>query len=345
MSIINNFLEKITGLDLDGSDKAAAERPCANCPSNCSIAGEACSLCEPYKKRLIDAVYHVDHIDEFRAQYEVVGAGKAASATGTVICPRCGGPSANHAICDYCGAKLSDEPVSSGKIQVAAASDIPNPIMDVQNIIYERYDAIVNKFTSQKSSGSLISSLFAELLSVSDENGVESALGAKMSESEIKEAAALYKVSVGEYLTGLDNGKYLNLSAKKQADKQGESTFSPAAAGMAGMAGIGMFASELMSESGRKRPYDMPQRPAQQWGSPRPAQRSDPNPAQSGARPVRPGKQIPEQGRVRPSQSDERRSPEPSRSRPSRSDESRPQRQQGGSSDRWKERDPSRRRG
>ena len=58
MSFINDLLEKITGLDLDGSDSketAVVERPCANCPSNCAIAGNACSVCQPYKKKLIDA--------------------------------------------------------------------------------------------------------------------------------------------------------------------------------------------------------------------------------------------------------------------------------------------------
>lgn len=52
MSLINSFLEKITGLDLDGSDskEIAVERPCANCPSDCAIAGDACTICEPYKK-------------------------------------------------------------------------------------------------------------------------------------------------------------------------------------------------------------------------------------------------------------------------------------------------------
>ena len=55
MSFINDFLEKITGLDLDGSDSketAVVERPCANCPSNCAIAGTACAVCQPYKKKL-----------------------------------------------------------------------------------------------------------------------------------------------------------------------------------------------------------------------------------------------------------------------------------------------------
>ena len=339
MSLINDFLEKITGLDLDGSSEPVVNHPCSNCPSNCAIAGEACALCEPYKKKLIDAVYHVEHIDEFRAQYEVVGKEQIAASEGTVTCPYCGGPSSSHYVCDYCGAKLSDKPVSSEKIQVAAASDIPNPIMQAQDIIYERYDAIVSKYAEQKtSSDSFLSKLFSELLSSGSDDDSGSILGTKMSEAEIKEAAGLYGVSVGDYLTGLDNGKYLNLTAKKEADQQGRASWSPSAAGMAGMAGIGMVASGLInSGSGRRRPQDDLQRPSQWDSQPRQPQIREPRPSQNRPRPQQESR--PEE-RVRPSssQSSRRRPEEPSRERPS-------QRSQPSSSDRWKERDPSRRRG
>lgn len=347
MSLINDFLEKITGLDLDGSDKTVVERPCSNCPSNCAIAGEACTLCEPYKKKLIDAVYHVDHLDEFRAQYEVVGTAASASAVGTITCPRCGGPSSNHNVCDYCGTKLSDEPVSSGKIQVAAASDIPNPIMNAQDIIYDRYNAIVKKYVSQKSSsGSFLSNLFSELIGMESSDDATSALGAKMSEAEIKEAAGLYNVSVGDYLTGLDNGKYLNLSAKKQADAQGKSTWSPSSIGMAGMAGIGMIASGLMnSGSGKRRPQSMPQHTPQYRDQPHPVQHSNPRPEQKieqrkpkpvqpDSRPSQRDTRPTETNRTRPSKISNDRSSEPIHSRPS----------QPSSSEHWKDRDPSRRR-
>ena len=331
MSIFSDLVEKVTGLDLDGSSQSTAQHPCSNCPSNCAIAGEACALCEPYKKRLIDAVYHVDHIDEFRAQYEVVSNITASPAGGTITCPRCGGPSANHSVCDYCGATLSDEPVSSGKIQVTAASDIPNPIMDAQNIIFERYAAIVKKFTAQKSSsGSFFSNLFSELFETDSDDDSDSTLGAKMSEAEIKEAAALYKVSVGEYLTGLDNGKYLNLSAKKAADAQGHSGWSPASAGAAGLAGIGMFAHEFMSEAGRrKHPQNVPQRPH------RPDENRPSRPQQySDAKPSKPAEPRPSQSKSKPDRD--------SFSRPA--SQNKPQHEEHSQSDHWKERDPSRRR-
>ena len=274
MSLINDFLEKITGLDLDGSDSkesAVVERPCANCPSNCAIAGTACSVCQPYKKKLIDAVYHIDHLDEYYDRYEVVSTPQTVSG-GTTHCTHCGANSADPYVCEYCGSQLSEAPASSGKIQVSAASEIPNPIMEAQDIIWERYSVVIKQFGSNmfKNSavkGSLIGDLFSQLLGAEDEADEEtSALGSKMSEAEIREAASLYNVSVGTYLTGLDNGKYLTLKGKKEADAQGvsnTSSFAPASMGLPGMAAVGMFAESIFSNSsGRRRPQQFPQRPS-----------------------------------------------------------------------------------
>lgn len=274
MSFINDFLEKITGLDLDGSDSketGTVERPCANCPSNCAIAGTACSVCQPYKKKLIDAVYHIDHLDEYYDRYEVVSKPQEASG-GTTHCTHCGANSADPYICEYCGSRLSEAPASSGKIQVSAASEIPNPIMEAQDIIWERYSVVIKQFGSNmfKNStvkGSLIGDLFSQLLSSEDEADKEtSALGDKMSEAEIREAASLYNVSVGNYMTGLDNGKYLTLKGKKEADAQGTaaaSTFTPDSMGLPGMAAVGMFASSIFSNSsGRRSPQYKPNEPS-----------------------------------------------------------------------------------
>ncbi|MBR6088467.1 MAG: hypothetical protein IKP86_00940 [Anaerolineaceae bacterium] len=371
MSIINDFLEKVTGLDLDGSDKKVVERPCSNCPSNCAIAGEACTLCEPYKKKLIDTIYHVNNIDEFRAQYEVVSNVQSVPSGGTITCPRCGGPSANHYVCDYCGAKLTDQPAPSGKIQVSSASEIPNPIMDAQNIIYDRYNAIVKKYTAQKpSSGSFWSNLISEFLGTEGESE-DSPLGAKMSEAEIKEAAALYRISVGDYLTGLDNGKYLTLNAKKEADKAGRSGWSPESAGIAGVAGIGMIASGLMKNPNRRKPSQVPgkqwedrpqnpeRRPVQpsEQRPPRPPQHPEQDPAYPGrkapsqdrSRPaessrVKPSEQAPSQNRIRPSESTRVKPSEQNRPRPERQPASRPaEKSENSGSDHWKERNPGRR--
>ena len=287
MSIINDFLEKITGLDLDGSDSKenAVKHPCANCPSNCVIAGTACPVCEPFKRRLIDAVYHVDHLDEYYAKYEVVS--KPQNVSGGTHCTHCGANSADPYICEYCGSKLADAPASSGKIQVSAASEIPNPIMEAQDIIWERYDTLMKQFSTVglKTSmvkGSLIGDLMSQIFNSDNEDEETSALGAKMSEAEIREAAGLYNVSVGSYLTGLDNGRYLTLKGKKEADKQAasasvpSSSYDPASIGLPGMAAIGMFASSIFGGGNRRRrPHDFPQKPSQPVYRDRPRQPSD----------------------------------------------------------------------
>ena len=296
MSIITDILEKITGLDLDGSDKPAApvtERPCSNCPSNCALAGPACDVCVPYKKKLIDWVYHVDHLEEFLAQYEVVSPARDAASYGTTHCPFCGANSADPYNCEYCGSVLSEKPAPSGKIQVSAASEIPNPIMEAQNVIWERYKAVIGKkqaFIKTSIKGSLIGDLFSQLFtSENGEEEEESQLGAKMSEAEIREAASLYKVTVGEYLTGLDNGRYLTLSGKKEADAQKLSGagLTPESIGLPGMAAVGGFAGSIFRDFERRRKPSRPQetrRPSSSNESRRPSS----DELQRPSRPARP---------------------------------------------------------
>ena len=235
--------------------EAAIERPCSNCPGICSIAPDACSVCQPYKEKMIDAIYWVDHKDELISRYEVVGAN---TQQGAVICPHCGGHSEDHYVCEYCGSKLQE---GTGKIQVASAADIPNPVMEAQDLIFARYEAVkdfagadeayglVDALSGVGSKG-LLSSIFDALMGDSDGNDSKT-IGNKMTESEIREMADYYKVSVSEYLTGLDNGKYLTLSNKKTAaaaeqtyssthmdDMQGSSPLS-GLAGLAGAIGLG----------------------------------------------------------------------------------------------------------
>lgn len=257
MSILSELLQSLTGTS-SNEKETVTDRPCANCPSDCAIAGEACSVCEPYKKKLIDAVYYVNNIEEYYAKYEVTGVGE--SAAETVTCPFCGGQSANLRVCEYCGSRLSDT-AETGKIRVANASDIPNPIMQAQDIIYERADAVIAKYSDKSDSDGILSKL-ASLLTGSSADEEEADLGAKMSVDEIKEAASLYGVSVGDYLTGLDNGKYLTLSARKQAESAGGSSasYAPAAFGAAGLAGVGLLASKLFGNKNQtaqqRRPED-----------------------------------------------------------------------------------------
>lgn len=247
MSILSSLLQQLISPD---NEEEVTERPCPNCPSHCAIAGQgACPECEPYKKKLIDQIYNVRHLDEFYDRYEVTGPTQI-SVSGKVTCPVCGAHSANPYICEYCDSRISDAPESSGKIQVEKASDIPNPIMDAQDIIFERFDAVIKKYTSSKESRSLLGDLFDALTGGDDDE--DDSLGAKMSEAEIKEAAKLYKMDVADYLTGLDNGTCLTLKGKKAADQQAQTSSAasePAAFGLPGIAGLGLLSSALIHQT------------------------------------------------------------------------------------------------
>ena len=255
MSILDALFGGLFGDEEEEQQEATIEHPCSNCPGSCSIAPDACSVCQPYKEKMIDAIYWVEHKDELISRYEVVGTN---TQQGAVICPHCGGHSEDHYVCEYCGSKLQD---GTGKIQVASAADIPNPVMDAQDLIFARYEAVKDFAGADEAYGlvdalsgvgsrGLLSSIFDALMGDSDGNDSKT-IGNKMTESEIREMADYYKVSVGEYLTGLDNGKYLTLSNKKTAaaaeqtyssthmdDMQGSSPLS-GLAGLAGAIGLG----------------------------------------------------------------------------------------------------------
>lgn len=237
MSLFSKLLNSLSGKK---ESAAVSERPCSNCPSDCAVAGNACSICEPYKKKLIDQIYLIDHIDEYYSRYEVTG----ITGETAVNCPYCGARSGNPFICEYCGSKLSE---ATGKIRVEKASDIPNPVTDAQDIIFERADVIA-KYASG-TSGSSGNSIFSSLVSFLNESAytdTQNPLGAKMSESEIKEAASLYGVSVSDYLTGLDNGKYLTLAGKKAEGLSASTEYT----GIPGVAGIGMLAGAMLGNNG-----------------------------------------------------------------------------------------------
>ncbi len=246
MSILKKLFSALTGSSKEKD--TVTERPCANCPSDCAIAGEACTVCEPYKKKLIDTIYYVNNLEEFLNRYEVVGlAGLAA-----VNCPHCGAVSNDPYICEYCGSKLSE---GSGKIRVAKASDIPNPVMQAQDIIWERAEAVIKyaEDDSTESSG-ILDELLSALTGSAASDSAENPLGAKMSEDEIKQAASLYGVTVGEYLTGLDNGKYLTLAGKKKQDTYASTGTGSTAASIPGVAGVGMMAGAMFGSHTFSRP-------------------------------------------------------------------------------------------
>ncbi|MBQ1334953.1 MAG: hypothetical protein IIY34_06345 [Clostridia bacterium] len=203
--------------DLFGMSSEKADRnftpPSPLCPGDCPIGPEACAECSPYKERLNDALYNVDHIDEYYDRFEVTG---SAQSTGqTTLCPHCGAASEDPFRCEYCGMQLKE---GDGKVRVASANDIPDPIIEARDIIYDRYSEVVSKYGGDASSegmptgGSLISMLLGL---IADEGGESEGLGARMSREDITEAANIYGVSLSAYLNGLDNGKYLTLERKK----------------------------------------------------------------------------------------------------------------------------------
>ncbi len=261
MSVLDNLFSSLTGGDGPGK-----EHPCRNCPGDCPIAGEACEICRPYKEKLLDALYNVEHAEELRARYVVSPSGAPA---GTVTCPYCGAPSANRVICEFCGMELGE---GDGKIYVASAAEIPNPILDARDIIYDRYAAVGGRYTAASSylsqigvqkTGGFLSGLL-DLLNGGDSEG----LGTKMTEAEILEAAGLYGMTVAQYLSGLDNGSCLPLSEKKQEDQR-----RVYAAGTAAIPGAG-YAARRPNRQERPAPPP-PRRPGGNLRSPRNRQRRE----------------------------------------------------------------------
>ena len=200
MSILGNLLDGVFG----GEEKNEP-KPCPNCLSTCSFFPDACGECAAYKEKLIDALYDVEHLEEYYDRYAVVS---AAVAEGTVNCPACGAPNPASALaCEFCGTKLRE---GGAKIQVSSASEIPDPIQLAQDVIFERQE-IIQKYEREKSG--FLENL-TELLSGEE----EASLTGRMSTDEVKAVAAEYGVSVHTYLQGLDNGTYLTASMKKKKD-------------------------------------------------------------------------------------------------------------------------------
>ena len=253
MSLLANLINSLTGGD--GEDFTP---PSSLCPGNCAIGPEACAECLPYKERLKDALYNVEHLEEFNARYEVV----STLASGFTTCPHCLAPSADRFVCEYCGMQIAED---DGKIRVTSANDIPDPIIEARDIVYDRHSEVVDKYSKDSSSGGLLSSLLDLLDGENDGDG----LGKRMSKEEISEAAALYGVSVSAYLNGLDNGTYLTLSEKKQADSVSSVTSVGGAAVAGGILGQGgsLFTQggNLFTQGGSLHPQ---QRPARRPGTP-----------------------------------------------------------------------------
>ena len=212
-----------------GSDASDFTPPTTLCPGDCPLGPGACGQCRPYKEKLKEALYNVDHLDAFLARYEVTG----GQSTGATTCPHCGAPSENPFVCEYCGMQIRED---DGKIRVASANDIPDPILEAQNIIFERHSAIVGRAEETAGAGDLPSSLLVLLGGAMD---TSDGLGKRMTKEEIAEAAKSYGVSVSAYLNGLDNGKYLTWEEKKRSSASGF--------GAGGMLGAGLGGAALGS--------------------------------------------------------------------------------------------------
>lgn len=270
MAILGNILNNLLNLNEDSSSRTA--KPCKNCPSSCELFPDSCELCKPFKEKLIDQLYDVEHPEEFNARYEVVG---TAQAEGSVTCPSCGGPNpASAFVCEYCGIQLRE---SSGKIRVSSASEIPDPIQLAQDTIFERRQAVCQK---QESDTGLLEGI-ANLLNAKD---TSDDFGERMTNEEIEETAQSYGVSVSAYLQGMDNGKYLTASAKKLQ----QASVTSASAGAVGGAALGLGSSYIISHAAgqAKTPSAHPHRPdnAPQPPGPDPhpyAQHNDSRPGQS----------------------------------------------------------------
>lgn len=264
MSLLDSLLSSLTG----SGDNNAFTPPHALCPGSCPIGPEACERCLPYKQRLNDALYNVDHLEEFLDRYVV-----ETVSTGATECPHCGAPSADPFICEYCGLQIQPD---DGKIRVESANDIPDPIIEARDIIYERQSEIVSSYSQSQSGGGLLASLL-DLLGGS----AEERLGARMSKEEITEAAKLYGVSISSYLNGLDNGSYLTLEKKKAEDQVSQHSAMGTGLGLTGGAVLGG-----MTGYGSPRPPQRP--PIQQPQSVHQANRPPQRPQQSYSRPQQP---------------------------------------------------------
>ena len=250
MSLLSGLIDSLTGKD----DSETVIHPCGNCESNCGVYPKACEECKPYKEQLVNALYNVANIDAFYAKYEVVS--PESVPAGTTTCPYCGAP-ASGAVCEYCGSRIAE---SNGNIQVSSAGEIPNPIIEARDIIYNRR-SVIDKYsdTSDSASTDLLGSIVSAL--TGGDKDAENSLGTAMTESEIKTMAEKYSVSVRDYLEGLDMGTYLTKTAYEK--KQAAQTVS--ATGIAaGTAGVGAVAGSALGNYGYShRPANMPQMPPQ----------------------------------------------------------------------------------
>lgn len=257
MAILENLFNSL----FDQNDSGSSAKPCKNCPSSCTLCPDSCEVCKPYKEKLLDLLYDVEHLEEYYARYEVV-ANAADQSVGNVSCPHCGAPNpASACACEYCGSQLRE---SSGKIQVASAKDIPDPLQLAQDTIFERLEA-VNQNT--ESGGSLLDGIVSLL-----GGDRQQSIGDHMTDDEIKQTARSYGVSLATYLQGLDNGTYLTASAKAAQGCQSGGMAGAASLGALGLGSIlgNSMANNRPSASHGRPPFPPAHAPQSRPGSNRP---------------------------------------------------------------------------
>ena len=238
-----SILSSLFGSDSDSSKTSERKLVYSNCTGGCKLTDAQCEICKPYKKDLLKAIYNVEHKDEILAKYEVTGEdGDVSGTEGTITCPFCGAPTANFSICEYCGSKIGE---TTGKIKVKSAADIPNPVMEAQTIIFNRYAALKKTNSSNDDNDNGILETIKNFIT-GDSDSDSDVLGAQMSETEIESMASVYGVSVASYLTGLDNGTYLTKSAYEKRSTQSGSTGQTATGSVLAGAAAAMLGSAVL---------------------------------------------------------------------------------------------------
>lgn len=199
-------------LGIIGNSPANDEnKPFPDCPVLCYVHPMACSECSVIKKKINDALERLENKDLVYSGYVI---DPNAAPGGERECATCGAPaSASDTECEYCGADLTD---GRSPIRIRNASDLPNPAMEAQDLIFERR-AVEKRYIKEKNSAA--KGVLGTLVGIGMSLGsTMSGVDQKMSMTELQEMADSYGVSLYSYLKGLDAGQYLTKKGKANQD-------------------------------------------------------------------------------------------------------------------------------
>ena len=184
-------------------------KPFPTCPKGCYIFPEACDECSKYKKQLSEYLHLVENLEEYYGRFSI---DPTASKEGEGTCYFCGAPvGLKNTKCEYCDSILNS---TNTVIRIQSKDCIPNPILQAEQIIYERY-RMAEIYQKKKGSGGLVKGLLGMGMIAGNKMNDFSTL---MTTEEIQKMATTYGVSVKAYLEGLDCGKYLTLAGKTNSD-------------------------------------------------------------------------------------------------------------------------------